>query len=293
MQVIVSNEVQEIQKLVKEGFCPVECSIGAESIVDELVMDHHGTYSHLESVAVRAYRDHFGVRKNDQRFVVAGVMDADASFAIAALTGLLPEGLSDLADTIGLLDVDPIGHDIPSLNGGPMVLVWQAFYGGGRDSFKAITAIDGWLRLTENPRRFKEFFDATVESENQRKETAGYEQKTLGVSYGKILTINGSTVFGFPVWYGRKAEYPADDIDGWQYPVVISLVAKTKNITLACPNQQVAKKLFGEGGLKNIFAKLEGNWGGREAVGGSPRGKKMTENDLRIVVEIVQANIIE
>lgn len=80
------NTTVEAIELLEQGYCPVECSIGGESIVDELSMDHHGVLSHLEGVAVRAYRDYFGVRKSDPRFVVTGAADADATFAIAALS---------------------------------------------------------------------------------------------------------------------------------------------------------------------------------------------------------------
>ncbi|MBF0625756.1 MAG: hypothetical protein HQL82_13230 [Magnetococcales bacterium] len=39
-----------IRRLVAEGFCPVECSLGQKSVVDGLEMDHHGTCAHLEAV---------------------------------------------------------------------------------------------------------------------------------------------------------------------------------------------------------------------------------------------------
>jgi len=77
-------------RLVAAGFEPVECSFADQSVVGPLEMDHHGHLSHLEGVATRAYRDHFGARREDPRFVVTGTADADATFAIAALAGLLP-----------------------------------------------------------------------------------------------------------------------------------------------------------------------------------------------------------
>ena len=51
---------------------------------------------------MRGYRDHQGARVEDPRFVVTGRADADATFAIAALAGLLPSkaeiDLGELAD---------------------------------------------------------------------------------------------------------------------------------------------------------------------------------------------------
>ncbi|MEI6288553.1 MAG: hypothetical protein WCP18_03165, partial [bacterium] len=76
---------------LEQGFEPIECSFGSEgSVVGSITMNHHGDHSGLEGVALRAYRDHFGARKSDPRFVVTGAADADACFCIASLAGLLP-----------------------------------------------------------------------------------------------------------------------------------------------------------------------------------------------------------
>jgi len=49
MEIILSNDINEIRQLISQGFCPVECSIGGESIVDALEMDHHGEMSYQEN----------------------------------------------------------------------------------------------------------------------------------------------------------------------------------------------------------------------------------------------------
>ena len=128
MKIAFSKNAEAVAAMVAEGFCPIECSFGNKSIIDDLKMDHHGEYSNLESVAVRAYRDHFGARASDMRFVVNHV-DADCIFAIAALAGVLPhpqsqyaatlpefkqsiwrQDLLPLAETIAVIDTDPIGE---------------------------------------------------------------------------------------------------------------------------------------------------------------------------------------
>ena len=83
MKIYHSNDPQEIEHMLDEGYEPVECSIGGRSIVGDLQMDHHGELSHLTGVAIRAY-ENYGARKDDPRFVVTGAADADATFAIAA-----------------------------------------------------------------------------------------------------------------------------------------------------------------------------------------------------------------
>ena len=95
MRHVLVSTVSEARRYIAQGFCPIECSIGGESIVDDLIMDHHGPHSHLESVAIRAYRDLFGARREDPRFVTA-IGDADACFAAAALAGELPHPSRDV-----------------------------------------------------------------------------------------------------------------------------------------------------------------------------------------------------
>ena len=298
MEIILSNNVGEIESLVSQGFCPVECSIGGESITDVLQMDHHGQLSHLESVALRAYRDHFGVRAEDPRFVLTGVADADACFCIAALAGLLPhpakqvaeslpppvkaaklKDLTALAETVGQVDVNPIGLNIPAMAGGDLLLTWNAMSSGevGRTSLGAYAGVGLWVSLVSaHPGQIGPFLAAAKEAEANRRQASLDDLERLQEVNGVSL-IAGSRVFGFPEWYGRKLDHPATDPRGWERPVVLAWLEASANITIGCPNTEVAETIFGPGGLKNAFAHLspEG-WGGREAVGGSPRGVKLS-----------------
>jgi len=310
---ILSNDSAEIRRLTAEGFCPVECSIGGESITDDLQMDHHGELSHLEGVAVRAYRDHFGSRREDPRFVVTGNADADATFAIAALAGLLPhpsrevefEGkppfivkgmtadLSVLAETVNLLDTNPIGVDITQVPHGENVKTWNAMTAKNDDTLGLYTGVGMWVNLTTgNPTILKTFFTAANESEKARiaEATADLQERSERVS-PEVLFLNGSKSWGFDVWYGRKLETgTSEDPNGWDAPVVVAFVERGENVTIGCPNNAVAEEIFGEGGLKNVFPKLNAlceGWGGREAIGGSPRGLKMNADESRKVAELV------
>ena len=95
LEIAFAKTAAEAIKFVELGFCPVECSYGGVSVVDDLNMDHHGVtvdgrdLSELESVAIRAYRDCYGKRFNDPRFVISHI-DADCTFAIASLAGYVP-----------------------------------------------------------------------------------------------------------------------------------------------------------------------------------------------------------
>ena len=293
----LTNDVTEIRSLVDQGFCPVECSIGGESITDDLQMDHHGDMAHLESVAVRAYRDHYGARADDPRFVGTGVADADMCFAVAALAGILPhpnrevpghlpppvkasltKDLSNLAETIGRVDVSPIGLDIPSLPGGDVLLTWNAMSVAGRDSLGFQAGVGLWRSLLEgHPGQLGPFFSAAKTAEENRREASLADLNERGTTIEGVLVIRESRTFGFPEWYGRIDAEPVESVNGWEQPVVLAWLERGKNITIGCPNQDVAEALFGEGGLKNVFSELDPEgWGGREAVGGSPRGVELT-----------------
>ena len=310
MIVKMSNNASEIDNLINQGFCPVECSVGGNSYVDELQMDHHGTLSGLESVAIRAYRDHFGARRDDPRFVVAGVMDADAAFCIASLAGRLPhpdadvaglpphlhagaqKDLSSLAELVALIDTDPIGRDIAAQEGGDVLLAWNALtLGSGRDDATALMAVVLWGQLVSGHPARKPLLVAALQTEADRREAAA-AVPVSGVGDWVGIVVD-SPVFGFDVWYGRDTAFPADALDGWDFPVVLALARGA--VTIGCPNKEVSEDIFGEGGLKNVFALLgaatSAGWGGRESIGGSPRGLPMTENDLRAAAVALRVHL--
>ena len=64
---------------------------------------------------------------------------------------------------------------------------------------------------------------------------------------------------------------------------------------ISCPCRQVAELAFGPGGLKEVFPLLPGingkEWGGRESVGGSPRGAIVPEEMLDEVLSIVDGTL--
>lgn len=308
IQIVISNSVDEILALVNDGFCPVECSIGGRSIIDHLEMDHHGDYSYLESVAIRAYRDHYGARISDPRFVIAGVADADATFACAALAGLLPHpdkqvaatvaphiaaglkrDLSDLAGTVAMVDTNPIGLNIPALTGGDVLMVWNAMSQGARDNAAAACAVQLWVNLlTGNQNQLRPYFAAAAGAETERVLLAQEDFEKRSTIVHGIPCLTDSKVFGFDQWYGLDQRSPHTDIRGWSNPVVLAL--NKNSITVGCPNDNVAEQLFGKGGLKNVFSKLEpAGWGGRESVGGSPRGEAMTEEQMFEAARVIQS----
>ena len=306
MNLVLSNTADEIRTLVSQGFCQIECSIGGESIVDELKMDHHGSNSALEAVALRAYRDLYGVRAEDPRFVVTGVADADACFAVAALAGLIPHpkrvvaetlpptikmsltrDLTELAQIISRVDVSPIGLDIPALPCGEVLLTWNAMSTSARDTLGFQMGVGLWRALLEgNPSQLGPFFTAAKTAEANRVQASLADLNERGVVINGVLIVKESRVFGFPEWYGRIEDQPFESVGGWRNPLVLAWLERGHNVTMGCPNDTVADALFGKGGLKDVFGQLEPTgWGGRESVGGSPRGVELSWEQVQEAVK--------
>ena len=283
IKIIWTADKADAEMLALGGFEPIECSFGhLGSVVGSLTMDHHGTYAHLEGVALRAYRDHFGARKDDPRFVVTGAADADATFAIAALAGLLPhpsraaefEGalppvkasgtrdISGLAALVNKVDTAPIGVRLEESEEGVTLLLWNQMSSSSQDATAFHAGVDRWRALLG--RAPKALLAAAKTEEAARVAEA---RKAEVSKMSDQVAIVESAVWGFDVWYAEVA------------PVIVAYVAVNGNVTIGCPDVESAEKFFGPGGLKNVFAKLEPQgWGGREAIGGSPRGAQLTKD---------------
>lgn len=315
LEIIVEKNFRKAEFLVQAGYCPVECSFGNKSVLDSLQMDHHGKMSHMESVAVRAYRDFFGVRSRDPRFVINHI-DADCVFAIAALAGLLPHPNSEyaqtlpefkqkrwlqnflpLAETIATMDTDPIGRTISEMPYGKILISWKALFGGEiEDDLDVVGAVYGFRRLTAGSfSALSPYLEAAVESEKSYKNISLEDMKQRGVKTGAVLLINRSRVFGFSEWYKRR--WDVTDVkkaEAWENPLVIAF-SKRNTLIFGTPNKEVAEELLGTGGLQNLFVELNNyyclaqgeGFGGRECVGGSPRGMEMSWEDAKVAAEFL------
>lgn len=290
---LIGDTVDRIDRLVSEGgYTPVECSVGGESIVDDLELDHHGEYSHLPGVAIAAYENFLGARAERPFFVTCAPVDADACFATAALMGLLPppteeENLKHLAWTINQIDVDPIGANPLELPHGDMVLAWNVIMSGNLNTPSAYAAGTYlWEQLVKAPTwRLAPLLSGVKAAEEARRDSAAKDLENCSPTrYGDptVLCLFETEAWGFDVWYGRSVLTGSpEDLAGWEHPVVLALGKQSQEITVGCPSVEVAEAIFGPGGLKNVFAELQPEgWGGREAIGGSPRSKPMTKDAL-------------
>lgn len=298
IQIIWTADAAEAAELVAQGYEAIECSFGGHfgSVVGQLTMDHHGVKSYLEGVAIRAYRDHFRACAGDPRFVVTGVADADACFAIAALAGVLPhpsraaefekapppvktantKDITSLAELVNRVDTAPIGVRLEESEEGTMLLLWNQMSSSAQDATAFHAGVDRWRALLG---RAPKALLAAAKTEEANRVAEARKAEVEKIS-AKVAVVE-SPAWGFDVWYAEVA------------PVIVAYVAVNGNVTIGCADVEAAEKFFGPGGLKNIFAKLEpSGWGGREAIGGSPRGVKLTREDAVIAARVIAAAVI-
>ena len=286
MEILYTKTYNEAKIATENGFTPIECSFGNEgSVIDDYTMDHHGIFSDLSSVAFRAYHYYWGEKRNNPLFCVTGEADADATFAICAMIGMIESTpkWDKLVDLIARVDVDPIGIDLlQEGKEGLLLMFWNSLTNGKQDKTQFEMGCGLWRHILNNVPL--QYLVATKEQEKRRRLKAW--DTPLIEKRDKILTISNND-WAFDIWYGRLPEQSSNEIEGWKYPIVISYNKEGENITIGCPNKEVAAKCFGVGGLKNIYPKLGKGWGGREAIGGSPRDQKYTWEETKEISKFI------
>ncbi len=298
MQLIHTNDYHEACRLRDAGYEPIECAFGQYgSVLGAHNLDHHGTESHREGVAIRACRDLYGARADDQRFVVTGTADADAVLAIVALSAAVPAEQipTEFYELVDRHDVDPIGLDLLDSPEGED-LAWFNQRPHLTQSEKGFReAIGHMVRLLEDG------IDAKTRKNVRSSDKARRRKAMDGVlsrraQDGMELPIPES-VEGLPVLRGEMAEAEAARVlvvkstvwgfDQWYRlaPVVVSYAARMAKVTVGCPDIDTAERMFGPGGLKRVWKAMGRGWGGRETIGGSPRGQRLAVSDTHTTAE--------
>lgn len=298
IQLLWQPEPETIPELMGEGFIPIEMAEGTVSYVDFRCLDHHNDYSHLPSACVTALAFYGTLGEDVPARLMVNHTDADSVLTGVTLMGLLPrELLEELNPEVGLLDTDPLNMDAEGLRYGGAIRLWRAGMASVRRSgWSWLYGVQLFLDLFCHFDRYAKKIDQLQEGERARREQAlkDYARAVLGPS-GKVLLVAPSTVRGHDVHFFRQEAFSPTSLEGWRHWCVISHVEKAGNVMLACPNKEVAERAFGAGGLKNVFPllpNLEGReWGGRESVGGSPRGVVFPVDLLAEVLSIVERSL--
>jgi len=260
MQVIVTTDVEEARKLVAEGYIPVEATYGSETAHSRsapiLTLDHHGDFSDLECPTIRAQKEFFGVGQDYGDYVLSHV-DADAFLTVMGLEGYdLPESFVQRA---AFVDVHG-HHKVPKEE-------------RRSPEYIRLTLINDMLN------RLKGFGEVEFRKAIQilqlpdDSQTIADRIERLEVRRERILTnciVEGKFVFLPADEYGLDIAYELGDF-------VVAYHTKDRYITIGAQDLETVRGYsFPDHGLRAFWPLLGPGWGGRETIGGSPRGERMT-----------------
>lgn len=299
IQLLWQPELETIPDRIAEGFVPIEMAEGTKSFVDFRCLDHHNDYSHLPSACVTALKFYGTLGSDSPVRLMVNHTDADCVLTGVTLLGLLPRKLLErLNPEVGVLDTDPLSVDFGDLLYGNAIRLWKVgMMSTKKSGWSWLYGMQLFLDIFNHFTYYEGKTGELEERERARREKAfqDYDKAVTGPS-GKVLLVAPSTVKGYDVQFFRQRAFPATSLEGWRHWCVVSHVRKVGNVMLSCPNKEVAERAFGSGGLKNVFPRLpeiEGKeWGGREAVGGSPRGIVVPAELLGSILTILEDSLL-
>lgn len=299
VQLLWQPELETIADRIAEGFVPIEMAEGTRTFVDFRRLDHHNDYSHLPSACVTALEFYGTLGADRPARLMVNHTDADSVLTGVTLLGLLPRDLLEkLNPEVGLLDTDPLSVDFEDLLYGNAIRLWKVgMMSAKKSGWSWLYGMQLCLDIFEHFTYYEGKTGGLEERERARRKKAlqDYDEAVTGPS-GRVLLVAPSTVKGYDVQFSRQDAFPSTSLEGWRHWCVVSHVQKVGNVMLSCPNKEVAERAFGSGGLKNVFPRLpeiEGKeWGGREAVGGSPRGVVVPSELLESVLAILEDSLL-
>jgi gamma-glutamylcyclotransferase (GGCT)/AIG2-like uncharacterized protein YtfP len=272
--VIFATSIEEAKKAVEQGAIAVEAAFGSESVVNDPSepFDHHNRFSTLPCATMQAFNS-----SKHAKDVVVNHVDLDCAMASALLLGEVSRSnewikkmipLIEITDRQGIQALTAEQKNLPEYQ---LVLYFFQRNFGASSAAKVNDAIQILKTFEKGPNNETQ---KSLQREEERKEKA---KQGIIKQEGSTLLVN-SPVWGFDEWYKTA-------------PVVVAFDPNKNSISLSVKDTATAEKFFGKGGLKTIFPQLGADWGGRESVGGSPRGKTMTMDDAEKTYEILKKNI--
>ncbi len=293
--------IENVPYYIQQGYVPIEMAEGNISYVDHRILDHHNEYSNLPSACVSAlpYYKTLGDRENPLKILVNHV-DLDCVMTGIVLAGLLPKKLTTiLAEEVGLYDTEPLLANTEEMMYSQQIQLWRANIGNNKyNAWSWLYGVTLFIDMVEHPIKYKNHIDLLQQQTIERQKVAVMDYNTNRNSYAddRIISIIPSRVPGFDIQFMRRSEYSATDINGWKHLVLLMYIEKTNTLTIACPNTTIANKLFGDGGLNNVFPYLPAvngaTWGGRNSIGGSPRRQRFNLDSLNYIIEIIKSKFI-
>ncbi|MDR1580562.1 MAG: hypothetical protein LBS35_09420 [Synergistaceae bacterium] len=298
ISVLWNPDEDDIPRYMEDGFIPIEMATGRKSYVDFRLLDHHNEFSGRPSACLTALAHYGEAREAGCAKFMMNHVDADCVMTGVTLMGLLPgDVLRELNEDVGVLDTDPLRADVPRLKYGPSIQCWKAGMRTVKNSgWSWLYGVSLFVDIIVNPPRYEAVIARIEDGESARISRAleDYATAVIG-NTGKVILIPSSRAWGLDVQFGRDADADFDHLSSWRHWCLISRSEKNGNVLVSCPSKQLAENVFGRGGLMNVFPKLPTingkSWGGREAVGGSPRGEQVPDEMLGEVLRLVDGAV--
>lgn len=300
-----SNKLDEVRQLVSLGYCRIA--------VNDLSLTP-GSSDDSEGVALSAYRDHFGARAKDKRFVLTGPANAGSLFAAASLMGELPHPLreedfdwatplqtisktwdfSSLAETVDASCMNTDGRNpkgVDALGNRPfrqLLLKWHKRVPIVNDTLGLYHGVGAWREMCCQHTTLLDEISEDNYDHSEHPERARHPPEP------RVLFIKDAVSKDFNKWYLSA-------------PVVVAHWKGSNMVKISCSNRAIAKRLFGPGGLTNVFPELNeklpgprvklhendnNEWGGKTSYGGCPEFAPLSEDDARSAARIV-ANFLK
>lgn len=237
LSIRVAASADEARAALADGYEPVECAFGGESVVGPLGLDHHGALADRppvcrQALSAMSWPDRASLSGPLTRFVAAGPPDADASLAIAILlagsAGADEDSVYDCISLVSLVAASDLGQwaDLSTEGrAGAMILAWHARQRQrGQHGIPATTwqfAVQDWAELIALPEDAPELRTALAsEAERVRlareasytlhgpemDERAGREPLPMDEEMSGLgIPLIESPVMGADVWYADHA----------------------------------------------------------------------------------------
>lgn len=284
IRIALARTASEARRLMARGFTPIECSFASESVVDDLQLDHHGALSDLEGVAIRAYRDSYGLRRDKPWFVFTGFPDEDACFAAASLAGILPhhslasefpdappamrrvarQNLEHVALLINAVDVNPdLAITLIDSYWGRVILAWrQQAHPTAQDELAWLGGIDRWRTLLTS--QTDDLINSAVEAQAERLEEVASACAQL--FHDRVAVVDFSA-------FGPNSTFYREWLD--RVPLIVAFFGGPQGVgrcSFVVRDLATAQRFYGERGLAEVYPQLiPAGCGGRETIGGSSR----------------------
>jgi hypothetical protein len=154
-----------------------------------------------------------------------------------------------------------------------------------RDSIAFFAGIDRWRRLLMHST------DPELDrSGDLLKERLHRIRSLRHERFGRDVVLIDSSIWGFSI------PYAWDWYEQFQAHVLLVFQPRASGrgvVTVCARDRESAERLFGPGGLLNLFQRLEPRgWGGRPVIGGSSRGRPLTW-ELAQKAAVATAHMIE